>query len=107
MLTRSYHPKEHFNKSINWQGCVVKVPQCLGSISLVWHKLRAEKFNKTSITAIWMDAANAYGPMGEGAYYLPVDKKRGFSFQYFEILGKYGREMVFPTLEGTGNHRKK
>ena len=37
------------------------LPQCWESVSLAWHKLKTEKSNKTSIPAIWLDTANAYG----------------------------------------------
>ena len=69
MFTRSYHPKDILiNLSID-KGCVVKVLLCLGSISLVYHELRAEKLNKTSIAAIWLDIANAYDSMPHQSIY--------------------------------------
>ena len=43
------------------KGCVAKVPGCWEHMSLLWNELKTGKSNKTSITAAWLDIANAYG----------------------------------------------
>ena len=70
------------------KGCVVKVPLCLESISLVWHGLRAEKSNKTSIAAIWLDIANAHGFMPEKSIYQPL-KLYGIDRSWIDFRTSY------------------
>ena len=43
------------------KGCMAKIPGCWEHMSLVWDELKIAKSNKTSITAIWLGIANAYG----------------------------------------------
>ena len=64
------------------------LPQCWESVSLAWHKLKTEKSNKTSIPAIWLDTANAYGSMSHQSIYHPL-KHYGIDCASIDFLTSY------------------
>ena len=52
------------NKFVNasiQKGCMEKIPDCWEHMSMVWDSLKSAKHDETSLSAIWLDVANAYG----------------------------------------------
>ena len=48
------------NRSIQ-KGCMEKVPGCWEHLSMVWLSLKEARAEKSSLSTIWLDIANAYG----------------------------------------------
>ena len=60
----------HNNKFVDvsvQKGCMAKVPGCWEHMSMVWNDLKMAKQNKSSLTAVWLDIANAYGSVPHSA----------------------------------------
>jgi len=47
--------------SLIQKGCMEKVPGCWEHISMIWDALKSAKASKSSVSAFWLDVANAYG----------------------------------------------
>ena len=67
------------------------------------NKLLTKVLRKTAFNPFLSKEERKEG-VGRGAQYLQVDGNWRFSERYFEIWEKYGRETVFPTLDGAGNY---
>ena len=70
------------------KGCMAKVPGCRQHMSLVWGELETAKSNKISITAVWLDLANAYGSIPHQLiFYSP--KFYGINPTWIDLLTSY------------------
>ena len=70
------------NASIH-KGCMEKIPGC-------WERdsLQSEKHDKTSLSAIWLDVANAYGSVPHRHVYFAL-KRYGVSEKWINIIHQY------------------
>ena len=71
---------------------MAKVPGCWEHMSLVWDELKTAKSNKTSITAVWLDIANAYGSIPHQLIFYSL-KRYGINPTWIDLLTSYS--MVF------------
>ena len=60
-------------------------------MSMVWDALKSAKHDKTSLSAIWLDVANAYGSVPHRLIYFAL-KRYGVSEKWIKIIQKYYRE---------------
>ena len=70
------------------KGCMAKVPGCWEHMSLVWDELKTAKSNKTSITAVWLDIANAYGSIPHQLIFYSL-KCYGINPTWIDLLTSY------------------
>ena len=81
----------HNNKFINTsiqKGCMEKVPGCWEHMSSVWDELKKNKHNGTSISAVWLDIANAYGSVPHQLIFLALERY-GVHPQWINIIKAY------------------
>ena len=79
------------NKFVNasiQKGCMEKIPDCWVHMSMVWDSLKSEKHDKTSLSAIWLDVANAYGSLPHRLIYFAL-KRYGVSEKWIKIIQQY------------------
>ena len=79
------------NKFINasiQKGCMEKIPGCWEHMSMVWDSLKSAKQDKASVSAIWLDVANAYGSVPHRLIYFAL-KRYGISEKWINIIQQY------------------
>ena len=79
------------NKFINasiQKGCMEKIPGCWEHMSMVLDALKSAKHDKTSLSAIWLDVANAYGSVPHRLIYFAL-KRYGVSEKWIKIIQQY------------------
>ena len=79
------------NKFVNasiQKGCMEKIPGCWEHMSMVWDSLKSAKHDKTSLSAIWLDVANAYGSVPHRLIYFAL-KRYGVSEKWIKIIQQY------------------
>ena len=64
------------------------VPGCCKHVSRVWDELKTAKSNKTSITAVWLDIANAYGSIHRQLIFYSL-KCYGINPTWIDLLTSY------------------
>ena len=64
------------------------VPGCCKHVSPVWDELKTAKSNKTSITAVWLDIANAYGSIHRQLIFYSL-KCYGINPTWIDLLTSY------------------
>ena len=57
-------------------------------MSMVWDALKSAKHDKTSLSAIWLDVANAYGSVPHRLIYFAL-KRYGVSEKWIQIIQQY------------------
>ena len=67
---------------------MAKVPGCWEHLSLVWDELKTVKSNKTSITAVWLDIANAYGSIPHQLIFYSL-KHYGINPTWIDFVTSY------------------
>ena len=81
------HKNQFINTSIQ-KGCMEKVPGCWEHMSSVWDELKDNKLNKTSISAVWLDIANAYGSVTHQLIFLALERY-GVHPHWINIIKSY------------------
>ena len=81
------------NKFVNasiQKGCTEKIPGCWEHMSMVWDSLKSAKHDKTSLSAIWLDVANAYGSVSHQIIYFAL-KRYGVSEKWIKNKDYFSR----------------
>ena len=55
---------------------------------MIWDSLKSAKHGKTSLSAIWLDVANAYGSVPHRPIYFSL-KRYGVSRKWIKIIQQY------------------
>ena len=79
------------NKIINTsvqKGCISKLPGCWEHMSVVWEELKSRKVNKSNLTAVWLDIANAYGSIPHQLIFLAL-KRYGIDPIWIDVIKSY------------------
>ena len=75
------------NRSIQ-KACMAKVLGCWVHKCLVWDELETAKSNKTSVTAVWLDIANAYSSVPQQLIFYSL-KGYGVNPTWIDLLTSY------------------
>ena len=79
------------NKLINssiQKGCMEKIPGCWEHMSMVWNQLKSSKTNKSDLSAIWLDIANAYGSVPHQLIFLAL-RRYGVPELWIKLVMNY------------------
>ena len=79
------------NKFINssvQKGCVDKVPGCWEHMSMVWSALKEAHLNRTDLSTIWLDVANAYGLIPHKLIFFALERY-GVPANWISLVKKY------------------
>ena len=55
-------------------GCMEKVPGCWEHMSMVWSALKEARSNRTDLSTIWLDIANAYGSIPHKLIFFALER---------------------------------
>ena len=79
------------NKFINTsiqKGCMEKVPGCWEHMSMVWSALKEARSNKTDLSTIWLDIANAYGSIPHRLIFFALERY-GVPHSWISLIKNY------------------
>ena len=79
------------NKFINLsiqKGSMEKVPGCWEHMSMVWSALKEARLNKTDLSTIWLDIANAYGSIPHKLIFFALERY-GIPARWISLLKNY------------------
>ena len=70
------------------KGSVEGMPGCWEHISMVWEALKDSRLNKRSLTALWLDIANAYGSVPHQLIFFAL-KRYGIPEKWISLIKNY------------------
>ena len=70
------------------KGCISKLPGCWEHMSLVWEELKLSKSNKSNLSAVWLDIANAYGSIPHQLIFLAL-QRYGIDPIWIDLIKSY------------------
>ena len=65
-----------------------KIPGCWKHLSKVWHTLKEARAKKSNLAVIWLDIANAYGPISHKLIVFAL-QRYGVSPQWIRLIETY------------------
>ena len=65
-----------------------KVPGCWEHMSMVWSALKEARLNKTDLSTIWLDIANAYGSIPHKLIFFALERY-GIPARWISLLKNY------------------
>ena len=65
-----------------------KIPGCWEHLSKVWHTLKEARAKKSNLAVIWLDIANAYGPISHKLIVFAL-QRYGVSPQWIRLIETY------------------
>ena len=81
------HNNKFIDNSIQ-KGCMDKIPGCWEHLSKVWHTLKEARAKKSNLAVIWLDIANAYGPISHKLIVFAL-QRYGVSPQWIRLIETY------------------
>ena len=79
------------NKFVNTsvqKGCIERIPGCWEHMSMVWSALKEARQNKSSVSNIWLDIANAYGSIPHRLIFFALERY-GVANKWITIIKNY------------------
>ena len=75
------------NQSIQ-KGCMAKVPGCWEHMSSVWNALKEARSQKSTLSTIWLDIANAYRSIPHNSIFFALERY-GVNSKWIQLIRSY------------------